>query len=57
MDSDQRVLLGDVQDLVSIGSALPFRVLDAHARLLLSQGQVVASQALLDSLLERGAWV
>ena len=57
MDSDQRVLLGDVQDLVSIGSALPFRVLDAHARLLLSQGQVVASQAQLESLLERGAWV
>ena len=57
MDADQRVPLADVRDLVAIGTALPFRVLDAHARLLLSQGQVVASETQLESLLERGAWV
>jgi HD-GYP domain-containing protein (c-di-GMP phosphodiesterase class II) len=57
MAADQRVPLGDVRDLVAIGEALPFRVLDAQARLLLSQGQVVSGDAQLQALLERGAWV
>ena len=57
MAADQRVALWDVQDLVAIGAPLPFRVLDALGRLLLSQGQVVANAAQLESLLARGAWV
>ena len=57
MAADQGVALWDVQDLVAIGAPLPFRVLDALGRLLLSQGQVVANAAQLESLLARGAWV
>ncbi len=57
MAADQRVPLGDVRDVVAIGEALPFRVLDVQARLLLSQGQVVSGEAQLEALLARGAWV
>jgi HD-GYP domain-containing protein (c-di-GMP phosphodiesterase class II) len=57
MAVDQRVPLGDVRDVIAIGEALPFRVLDAQARLLLSQGQVVVGEAQMQALLDRGAWV
>jgi len=57
MSEDQRVPLAAVRDLVAVGVALPFRVLDTHARLLLSQGQFVSSETQLEALLERGAWV
>lgn len=57
MNASQRVPLGDVRDVIAIGTALPFRVLDVQARLLLSQGQVVVSNTQLEALLERGAWV
>ena len=57
MVAAQRVPVGDVRDIIIIGEALPFRVLDPQARLLLSQGQVVLNEAQLEALLERGAWV
>jgi HD-GYP domain-containing protein (c-di-GMP phosphodiesterase class II) len=57
MSDEQRVPLQDVRDLIAIGEPLPFRVLDSLARLLLSQGQRVASDNQLAALLERGAWV
>jgi HD-GYP domain-containing protein (c-di-GMP phosphodiesterase class II) len=57
MTADPRVPLAEVRDLIAIGAPLPFRVLDALARLLLSQGQVVTGEAQVESLLERGAWV
>jgi hypothetical protein len=51
-----RVPLQQVADLIGIGQPLPFRVLDAPGRLLLNEGQVVASQAQFEALCERGAW-
>lgn len=57
MAADERVPLGDVRDVIALGEALPFRVLDVQARLLLSQGQVVVSETQMEVLLERGAWV
>jgi len=38
MESVEQVALVDVKDLVLIGEALPFRVLDCHARMLLYKG-------------------
>ena len=51
-----RVPLGEVRDLLHIGSALPFRILDAQVRLLLNEGQVIQDEAQFDALIERGAW-
>ena len=42
---------------VQLGIPLPWNVRDGNERLLLSKGQVVDSQAQLDALLERGAFV
>jgi HD-GYP domain-containing protein (c-di-GMP phosphodiesterase class II) len=53
----ERVPLSDVRDLIAIGEALPFRVLDAQARLLLNEGHTVGSERQFDMLIERGAWV
>ena len=53
----ERVPLNDVRDLIALGQPLPFRVLDAQARLLLGKGQPVVSENQLAMLLERGAWV
>ena len=54
--SSDRVPLADVRDLLHIGGALPFRVLDAQVRLLLNEGQVIQDEAQFDALIERGAW-
>ena len=42
---------------VQIGAPLPWNVRDEQTRLLLSRGHVIQSEAQLDALLERGAWV
>jgi len=54
--ASDRVPLPDVRDLLQIGRPLPFRVLDAHERLLLNEGHVLADEAQFESLVERGAW-
>ena len=51
-----RVPLLQVRDLLQIGHALPFRVLDAQERLLLAEGHVLHDEAQFEALLERGAW-
>lgn len=53
----ERVALDDVRDLIVIGQPLPFAVLDASGRLLLSQDQTVGSQRQFEQLVERGAWI
>ena len=57
MPHDRRVPIGEVADLIRIGEALPFRVLDDQERLLLNEGQVIASERQMEALKERGAWV
>jgi hypothetical protein len=52
----ERMPLQTVRDLITIGTPLPFRILDADRRLLLNGGQVVINEAQFDALLERGAW-
>ncbi|MEO8806222.1 MAG: HD domain-containing phosphohydrolase [Burkholderiaceae bacterium] len=54
--ASDRVPLSQVRDLLQIGHALPFRVLDSQERLLLSDGHVLFDEAQFDALLERGAW-
>jgi hypothetical protein len=56
MPDIERVPLREVRDLVVIGEALPFRVLDEAARLLLNAGQAVTSERQFEMLVERGAW-
>jgi HD-GYP domain-containing protein (c-di-GMP phosphodiesterase class II) len=50
-------LLRLVSGQVRVGHPLPFGVRDEHGKLLLAQGQVVASDAQLEVLLQRGATV
>jgi hypothetical protein len=57
LSQTERVSLSEVRDLIAVGAALPFRVLDAGGRLLLNEGQVVGSERQFDALIERGAWV
>ncbi len=57
MSQTERVPLADVRDLIAIGQALPFRVLDTQSRLLLNEGQMVGSERQFEMLNERGAWV
>jgi hypothetical protein len=52
----ERIPLTEVHDLLHVGHSLPFRVLDAQARLLLKEGHVLLNEAQFDSLVERGAW-
>jgi HD-GYP domain-containing protein (c-di-GMP phosphodiesterase class II) len=42
---------------VQLGAPLPWNVRDEQTRLLLSRGHVIESEAQLDALLARGAWV
>ncbi|MBQ0931278.1 phosphohydrolase [Ideonella sp. 4Y16] len=49
--------LSEVLDLLVVGTALPFHVLDPHERRLLAEGHVVVSEAQLEALIARGAWV
>lgn len=42
---------------IRLGSPLPWNVRDEETRLLLSRGHVIDSEAQLDALLARGAWV
>jgi len=51
-----RVSLTEVRDLLQVGQALPFRVLDLHDRLLLNEGHLLADEAQFEALVERGAW-
>jgi HD-GYP domain-containing protein (c-di-GMP phosphodiesterase class II) len=51
-----RVPLEEVRDLLRIGEALPFRVLDRYERLLLNAGLRLIDEAQLESLVERGGW-
>lgn len=55
--SEQRVPIQEAADLIKVGEALPFRVLDSLERLLLNEGQVIASARQMELLIERGAWV
>lgn len=57
MSQTERVPLPEVRDLIVVGEPLPFRVLDAAGRLLLSTGQVVGSERQFETLVDRGAWV
>lgn len=54
---EQRVPIGEVSDLIRVGEALPFKVLDAFERLLLNAGHVISGDRQLQALQERGAWV
>lgn len=54
---DPRVPIGEVSDLIRLGETLPFRVFDALGRLLLNEGQSIATERQLEALKERGAWV
>lgn len=51
------VPLAEVRDLLRIGEALPFRVLDGAGRLLLAMGQRIVDADQLRVLLDRGAAV
>lgn len=57
MSQSERVPLSEVRDLIIVGEALPFRVLDDPGRLLLNQGQMVGTERQFEQLIERGAWV
>lgn len=50
-------LLRLVQNQIRVGQPLPFNVRDEQAQLLLARGHVVASDAQLEALIERGAYV
>ncbi|MCU0813843.1 MAG: hypothetical protein MUC32_05800 [Burkholderiaceae bacterium] len=52
----ERVPIDELRDLIRLGEALPFRLLDADERLLLGEGQVVATERQFEQLHERGAW-
>ena len=54
--ASERVPFEEVRDLLHVGHPLPFRVLDAQARLLLNAGQMLTGEAMFDGLVERGAW-
>jgi hypothetical protein len=54
---EERVPIGEVTDLIRLGVALPFRVLDSLERLLLNEGQTIGSDRQMELLMERGAWV
>lgn len=54
--TSDRVPLPQVRDLLRIGHALPFRVLNAQGRLLLNEGHVLVDEAQFEALVERGAW-
>ena len=56
IEPKERVPLPELRDLITIGEPLPFRVLDAQARLLLNEGQVVTGEPQWQMLIERGAW-
>jgi hypothetical protein len=51
-----RVPLETLAELVRPGVAVPFSLYDAHGRLLLGEGQVLASERQVEQLVERGAW-
>ena len=56
MATSDRIPLSQVRDILQIGQALPFRVLDAQHRLLLNEGQMLVDEAQFEALIERGAW-
>lgn len=56
-ESSNRIALAEVVDLLEIGHALPFHVLDDRDRRLLAEGHVLVSRTQLEMLIARGAWV
>lgn len=50
-----RVPLSDLGDLLTLGEPLPFRVLDAHGRMLLASGQCISTVRQMEALVERHA--
>jgi HD-GYP domain-containing protein (c-di-GMP phosphodiesterase class II) len=57
VELEERVPIEEVTDLIRVGEPLPFKVLDAQARLLLNEGQRIMSARQHEMLVERGAWV
>jgi hypothetical protein len=57
MSDSSRVALAEVVDLLEVGQALPFHVLDGQDRRLLAEGHVLVSDTQLEMLIARGAWV
>jgi len=51
-----RLPLATLADLARPGVAMPFSLYDAQGRLLLGEGQVLASERQVEQLQERGAW-
>lgn len=56
MTEVQRTPLASVKELILLGEALPFDVMDEFDRLLLASGQRIVSETQLEMLLARGAW-
>lgn len=56
MQDEQRTPLATVKDLILLGEALPFHVMDELGRRLLAEGQRIVSETQLEMLLARGAW-
>lgn len=54
---EERLPIEEVVDLIRVGEALPFKVLDAQARLLLNEGQTIMNDRQYELLVARGAWV
>lgn len=54
---EERIPIHEVVDLIRLNVALPFKVLDQQARLLLNAGQTIGSERQYDLLVARGAWV
>jgi HD-GYP domain-containing protein (c-di-GMP phosphodiesterase class II) len=53
----ERIDLHLVRDLITPGEPLPFKIMDGQGRLLLAAGPVIASEAQLTPLMQRGASV
>ena len=56
-EATRRLPLPEVSDLIAPGEPLPFKVIDAHGRLLLAAGHRIDGPRQLAALLERGACV
>ena len=54
---EERLPIDEVVDLIQVGELLPFKVLDAQARLLLNAGQTIMNRRQYELLIARGGWV
>jgi HD-GYP domain-containing protein (c-di-GMP phosphodiesterase class II) len=57
MDQALYIPLNEVQQLLVVGEAMPFSVVDAYGRLLLGQGRTLVSQRQIDMLIDRDGQV